>query len=150
MLALCAALLLAVFYLITNLPGGNLVILGLLIIVLLPMFYAIFYSSRSLLVQEFDGIEEAKSVIAQCDAVLRMESKHRQEEEFKRVLDKYSDSWARRCAGMHIVNNRKAEHLSKAENGLSVAIVALAITMAVYLMCEVINGVGFCAWPCAC
>lgn len=152
MLALCSALLLAVFYVITDLREPSLLVWIFLAAAFAALLGAIAYSSWSLRVQDYESIEDSHKVIRCCEQTLMSDSAQRQEEEFRRYKDKYADGWARISFSLCDVNQRKAKCLSKAEGFLFVAIAALAISMIVHLAAVVGSQVCFMwsnAGPCA-
>lgn len=115
MLALCAALLLAGLYVITDPQHPDLLASIFLGLAFGALFVAITYSSWSLRVKDYESIESSEQVIRSCEQALLSDSGKKQEEEFRKYQDKYLDRWARMSSSLGVANEQKARCFVRAE-----------------------------------
>ena len=138
-LALCSALLLALFYMAIEDSTRTCWVSLVLLFASITLLAAIAFSLLSLRVTEYDTLESAADVISSCNLALLPDSVSRQKSEFGKYKDKYAQDWARTSSSLHAANQKKAALLSWAQIWLSLAITGVGIYLVLSLGADVLN-----------
>lgn len=138
-LALCSALLVALFYMAIEDSTRTYWISLVLLFASITLLAAIAFSLLSLRVSEYDTLESSADVISSCNPALIPDSVSRQKAEFDKYKDKYAEDWVRTSSSLQAANQKKAALLSWAQVWLSLAITRVGIYLVLSLAAGVLN-----------